>query len=152
MLLNRVLLVLYAIIVIVLLIVQIAGVALFGAFKSSLDSRFKETFKSVLETTYTSCDDTDTRNSFNALFKIFECCGVESAQDMPELDLPPECCVNNTETCTKQSGSILHQGCYTKLERQIANYSTMFIGIGVSILVFQLLCVIFAFCLCASQN
>ena len=79
---NRVLLVLYAIIVFLLLIVQIAAVALFVGFTSSFDDALKTSFKKVLNITYNG-DVDDLKNSFNALFQTYECCGVEKYTDMP---------------------------------------------------------------------
>ncbi|XP_076110266.1 tetraspanin-18B-like isoform X2 [Mytilus galloprovincialis] len=145
---NRVLLVVYAIIVFILLIVQIVGVALFAGFRSKFDDSVKDGFKDILTNRYNKTGNDDLTKSYNALFNLYECCGVDSKADMPEDDLPKECCVA-TNPCDKTSSDV-RPGCYTKLKDQIDQYNSVFIGVGVSVLVFQLICVIFAFCLCAA--
>ena len=143
---NRVLLVLYAIIVFLLLIVQIAAVALLVGFKSSLDDKFKTSFKQVLNVTYYGTNQ-DLKNSFDALFKNYECCGVENYNDMPKEILPDACCPA-TGACTKAKMNAYPVGCFTKIKEQIEKYNNLFLGAGISVMVFQLLCLIFAFCFC----
>ncbi|XP_063439770.1 tetraspanin-9-like isoform X2 [Mytilus trossulus] len=145
---NRVLLVVYAIIVAILLIVQIVGVALFAGFRSKFDDSVKDGFKEILKSKYNTTGNDDLTNSYNALFDVYKCCGVDNSTDMPKNDLPKECC-ETTNPCDKTS-SDLRPGCYTKLKDQIEQYNSVFIGVGVSVLVFQLLCVLFSFCLCVA--
>ena len=146
---NRVLLVLYAIIVFLLLIAQIAAVALFVGFKSSFDDAFKKSFVHALNVTYSGTNK-DLQNSFDALFKIYECCGAENYHDMPKDNLPDDCCPDTitTGTCSKDTSKVYKDGCITKLKDKIEKYNNVFLGAGISVLVFQLLCLIFAFCLC----
>ncbi|XP_052060280.1 23 kDa integral membrane protein-like isoform X2 [Mytilus californianus] len=148
---NRVLLVVYAIIVAILLIAQIVGVAMFAGFRSSFDDTFKTEFKKVLTTRYNQTGNEDLTNSYDALFKLYKCCGVDSANDMPSQSLPSECCTatDPPSSCTNTSSTV-HEGCYTKLKDQIDQYNSVFIGVGVSVLIFQLLCVLFSFCLCVA--
>ena len=148
---NRVLLVLYAVIVFLLLIVQIAAVALFVGFTSSFDDALKTSFKKVLNITYNGDGDNDLKNSFNALFQTYECCGVEKYTDMPNAaNLTVACCPNikNNVTCTEAKAYTT--GCYTKLKEKIEEYKNVFVGVGIAVLVFQLLCIIFSFCLCVA--
>ena len=146
---NRVLLVLYAIIVFLLLIAQIAAVALFVGFKSSFDDALKTSFKKVLNLTYNG-DDDDLKNSFNALFQTYECCGAENYKDMPKNSLPEACCHDTIPggNCTKSTIDVNTVGCITKLKDKIEKYNNVFLGAGISVLVFQLLCLIFAFHFC----
>ncbi|CAC5390915.1 unnamed protein product [Mytilus coruscus] len=145
---NRVLLVVYAIIVAILLIAQIVGVALFAGFRSEFDDSVKKGFKDILQTKYNTTGNDDLSQSYNALFNLYECCGVDSAADMPDNNLPKECCASSNP-CSKSSTDV-RSGCYTKLKDQIDQYNSIFIGVGVSVLVFQLLCVLFSFCLCVA--
>ena len=146
---NRVLLVLYAVIVFLLLIVQIAAVALFVGFTSSFDDALKTSFKKVLNITYNGDDDDDLKKSFNALFQTYECCGVEKYTDMPN-PLPDACCPNTKNNVTCAEAKAYTTGCYTKLKEKIEEYNNVFLGAGITVLVFQLLCIIFSFCLCVA--
>ena len=145
---NRVLLVLYAIIVLLLLIAQIAAVAWFVGLTSSFDGALKTSFKKALNITYNGNNDA-LKNSFSALFHTYECCGVEKYTDMPNAPtLPVACCpvIKNTVACTEEKA--YPTGCSTKLKEKIEEYSNASIGVGIAVLVFQLLCLIFAFCFC----
>ena len=121
---NRVLLVLYAIIVFLLLIAQIA--ALFDGFKSPFDDALKTSFKKVLNLTYNG-DDDDLKNSFNALFQTYECCGAENYKDMPKNSLPEACCHDTIPggNCTKSTIDVNTVGCITKLKDKIEKYNNV---------------------------
>ncbi|VDI05657.1 Hypothetical predicted protein, partial [Mytilus galloprovincialis] len=112
------------------------------------DDSVKDGFKDILTNKYNMTGNDDLTKSYNALFNLYECCGVDSADDMPQSELPKECCATST-ACTKTSNDV-RPGCYTKLKDQIDQYNSVFIGVGVSVLVFQLLCVLFSFCLCVA--
>ena len=148
---NRVLLVLYAVIVFLLLIVQIAAVALFVGFTSSFDDALKTSFRKALNKTYNGNND-DLKKSFNALFQTYECCGAENYKDMPKNSLPDACCPDTipARNCTKSTIDVYPVGCITKLKDKIEKYNNVFLGAGISVLVFQLLCIIFSFCLCVA--
>lgn len=140
---NKVMLVLYAILVMLILIAQLAGVALIAAFKSNVEGAFRTGLEQEFQKDYKN-----NATEFNALFKTFQCCGIDSAKDVTNATgrpLPAECCAS--QPCTLANA---YEGCYTKLESYINRYAAAFIGVGVGILIFQFLCIVFAFCLCCA--
>lgn len=144
----RWMLVVYAILVMILLVAQLVIVIMFAVFRNKVDDQFKNDLKKLLKEKYGS--DQEYTNSFNSMFQSFQCCGIEKPSDIPTLTLPKECCPNPdpiSKTCTISTK--LYPGCYPKIESYISTYNGVFIGVGVAVLIFQLLCIIFAFCLCS---
>lgn len=144
----RWMLVVYAILVMLLLVAQLVIVIMFAVFRNKIDDQFKTQMKDLLSQKYGS--DAEYTNSFNAMFQSFKCCGIEKSSDLPTLTLPKECCPKPdsiTKTCSLSVQ--VYPGCYQKIEGYISIYNGVFIGVGVAVLIFQLLCIIFAFCLCS---
>lgn len=71
-------------------------------------------------------------------------------------EVPRTCCVNvdastytaATAPCTTGVSGYNTLGCYDALKAEIDSYSTPVIGVGITILVIELLAVIFAFVIC----
>lgn len=153
----RWMLVIYAIIVILLMIVQIAGIALFASFKGEINSSFSDEATKLITDNYGKAGDDHEKitKAFNNLFNTFQCCGIYNSTDIvPKSSatfLPSQCCPSTAATpATTCSASLANEGCFTKLDNLFSKYTTIFIAVGVCILVFQLLCVIFSFCLCTA--
>ncbi|XP_033758753.1 tetraspanin-8-like [Pecten maximus] len=152
----RWMLVIYAIVVILLMIVQIAGIALFASFKGEINSSFSKEATKLLTDKYdrASADEDKKKitEGFNQLFKTFQCCGIHNYTDISSstTNLPPECCPTTVTTSTVCPTNDANDGCFTKLDDLFSKYQTIFIAVGVCIIVFQLLCVIFSFCLCTA--
>ncbi|KAJ8316351.1 hypothetical protein KUTeg_006365 [Tegillarca granosa] len=121
----------YAILVLLILIAQLAGIALIAAFKSQVEGTFKTNLEQEFQKEYKQ-----NQTEFRALFKKFECCGINGPQDVLNVTatLPKECCPESAQTCTSVNAN---GGCYTKLESYINRYAAAFIGVGVGILIFQ---------------
>lgn len=146
----RWMLVIYAIVVIILMIVQITGIALFASFKGKIDDSFSSEATKLLKDNYKptpSAAQKKVKDGFNNLFSTFHCCGISNYSDVNNViaNLPTQCCDGTACTASNVNG-----GCFTKLDDLFKKYTTIFIAVGVAVIVFQLLCIIFSFCLCAS--
>ncbi|OWF55784.1 Tetraspanin-6 [Mizuhopecten yessoensis] len=152
----RWMLVIYAIVVILLMIVQIAGIALFASFKGKINSSFSEEATKVLKDNYNAASPTDetkkVKAAFDRMFQTFECCGISNYSDISPggTTLPLVCCQTSATTPPICLPANANEGCFTKLDELFSKYTTIFIAVGVSVIVFQLLCVIFSFCLCTA--
>lgn len=146
----RPLLVVYALVVAILLIIQIVGVALFAKYRGDIETEFQSALNTTFYQYYTN--DTDVQKGFQQLFKEFECCGVNGYMDFTSqgVDVPSQCCGLDSGSCTSSSNNLFKVGCGQKFIDDLGKYNTTFIAIGVCILIFQLLCVLFSFCLCCA--
>ncbi|KAJ8306401.1 hypothetical protein KUTeg_016946 [Tegillarca granosa] len=66
----------YAILVLLILIAQLAGIALIAAFKSQVEGTFKTNLEQEFQKEYKQ-----NQTEFRALFKKFECCGINGPQE-----------------------------------------------------------------------
>ncbi|XP_021349358.1 CD63 antigen-like isoform X1 [Mizuhopecten yessoensis] len=174
----KTLLVLYALIVIVLALVQVIILAFFFLLRTQLDDTIKDEFLSQLQSSYTK-DDLDksdeVSSAFNYMFMQMECCGVNPVTattndfdltpwrsgDGVSLKIPKGCCIGVTEdtysafvntacTDTATSGTYHSDGCYDAIMSSFGSTLDMMGYICLGALLLQILIVIFTFCLCCT--
>ncbi|XP_048777618.2 tetraspanin-9-like [Ostrea edulis] len=178
---NRCMLVTYAILVLILLIIKIVAIALWFTMKGEVEDKVREEMLKSLNGHYTSNmldSDNEISNSWNYMFLTLDCCAVNPvtgvANDFKQTpwcttagtcqqsnaDLPGTCCTGvdaNTyrtapSDCTSAISGYNTMGCYDALKDEINSYSTPIIGVGVTILIIELLAVIFAFVICKQSG
>lgn len=175
---NRCMLVTYAILVLILFIAKIAAIALWFTMQGEVEDKVKNEMLTSLQTHFTddSVDTgSEVSRSWNYMFMTLDCCAInkvtsgtndfdqspwctatgKSCKDS-SAEVPRTCCVDvdaSTYTtaaapCTTGVSGYNTMGCYDALKAEIDSYSTPVIGVGITILVIELLAVIFAFVIC----
>lgn len=135
----------YAVIVGLLVVLELAGVILFFI----IDDEIEEAFKDGLQTTIDKANDAeskfqeDSQKSAEYMMKTFECCHVNNKRlaDLGEAK----------DTCT-QSGEAFHKDCYKAIKDFVKGYSTALIVIGIVVIVVQILMIIFACVVARTQR
>ncbi|KAJ8308211.1 hypothetical protein KUTeg_013085 [Tegillarca granosa] len=144
----RPLLVIYAIIVLLLFILQVAAVAVTLTMRSSVDKVLKTALNDTLVKKYKGDNSTETLSiAFNNMF--FKCCGVDDYMDVKlatnwirnytvngnsyTLETPIHCCKDLGNEFPPQIPNDLT--CATNPTQANSNYKTI-------------ICIIFAFCIC----
>lgn len=175
---NRCMLVTYAILVLILFIAKIAAIALWFTMQGEVEDKVKSEMLTSLQTHFTddSVDTgSEVSKSWNYMFMTLDCCAINKVtsgtNDFDEspwckdtgksckdtlAEVPRTCCVNvdastytaATAPCTTGVSGYNTLGCYDALKAEIDSYSTPVIGVGITILVIELLAVIFAFVIC----
>lgn len=173
----RVFLVIYAIIVFLVLIAEIAGVVLAALMKKDVDSVVKKGMKKSIADYYKGdLSQEPVSLAWNSLLIEFDCCGVDNYMDFMnatnwnktyngqtlDLKTPLSCCIGiegefpdikypaDTTCATNPTDtkSNWKKGCYSAIEDFINKYSNIFIGIGVVVAIFEILCIVFAIIVC----
>ncbi|XP_052805045.1 CD63 antigen-like [Mya arenaria] len=178
---NRCMLVVYAIIVLLLLILQIAAIALFAIMKSKVEDEVQGKLSNSLEKKYKGVSSTEEiSKGWDLIFINFQCCGVKAvvptavsndqefysgeadsfwARKTLSDKVPASCCVAATQenfatytedACTQLTDASKYRtkGCYQAIKDYILKYQAAAIGIGVALLIIELIGIIFAFVLC----
>lgn len=175
---NRCMLVTYAILVLVLFIAKIAAIALWFTMQGEVEDKVKSEMLTSLQTYFTDdsvATGSEVSKSWNYMFMTLDCCAINKVtsgtNDFDEspwckdtgksckdtlAEVPRTCCVNvdastytaATAPCTTGVSGYNTLGCYDALKAEIDSYSTPVIGVGITILVIELLAVIFAFVIC----
>lgn len=81
-------------------------------------------------------------------------CCKSVATDTPAVDSGLFKSVNQTECATHPTdvNSNYMQGCFNALENIVMRYSAIYLGVGISLLVLELICVFFAFYICCRKG
>lgn len=175
---NRCMLVTYAILVLILFIAKIAAIALWFTMQGEVEDKVKSEMLTSLQTYFTDdsvATGSEVSKSWNYMFMTLDCCAINkvtsATNDFDEspwckdtgksckdtlAEVPRTCCVNvdastytaATAPCTTGVSGYNTMGCYDALKAEIDSYSTPVIGVGITILVIELLAVIFAFVIC----
>lgn len=175
---NRCMLVTYAILVLILFIAKIAAIALWFTMQGEVEDKVKSEMLTSLQTYFTDdsvATGSEVSKSWNYMFMTLDCCAINKVtsgtNDFDEspwckdtgksckdtlAEVPRTCCVNvdastytaATAPCTTGVSGYNTMGCYDALKAEIDSYSTPVIGVGITILVIELLAVIFAFVIC----
>lgn len=175
---NRCMLVTYAILVLVLFIAKIAAIALWFTMQGEVEDKVKNEMLTSLQTYFTddSVDTgSEVSKSWNYMFMTLDCCAINKVTSgtndfdkspwctetgkscqATSAEVPRTCCVGRdastyttaTAPCTTGVSGYNTMGCYDALKAEIDSYSTPVIGVGITILVIELLAVIFAFVIC----
>ena len=171
---NRVYLMVYAIIVIIFWLIEVVIVILWIVMKDDLEKEFKTQLVSQLQNNYQYDDmTTDTLSkSFNYLFIQMSCCAVNgvtgttndfdssiwvTSGNSGSQNIPKACCgatvttyasYTNTACTNTVTSGYYATGCYDAAYNAIMMYSSIFIAIGVTVLVTETIAIIAAFCIC----
>lgn len=172
----RWMLVVYAFFIIVIVLAEVICVALFftkqSDVKTLLSGQLKDVFGKYKEPTANGADKDLVSRGLDGLFISLQCCGFSNYTDLgtPKFKQPPvTCCKDFTMDAVDQLPSVSpalakcktgqtsvnsnkDKGCYEALLGFLDNYKAYLIGGGVGVLVIELLCIIFAFLICAEIN
>uniref|UniRef100_H2YU34 Tetraspanin n=1 Tax=Ciona savignyi TaxID=51511 RepID=H2YU34_CIOSA len=86
--------------------------------------------------------NTTNGQAWDTLQTTFKCCGYTNSSDWG-MNVPKSCCASNTPPCSMSSSTLYTKGC----EYAIKQYFWIIGGIGIGIVVFEILAMIFACCL-----
>ncbi|XP_022327374.2 tetraspanin-18-like [Crassostrea virginica] len=169
-------LIVYTILVLILLIMKIAAVALWFKMRGEFNDSVKKVMVESLDKDYVSDrlnSSNSVSNAWNYIFMTFDCCGVNpvnktnndfsmtpwckknctaiprtccSGVDQSNyLNAKPECYVNVTKDYNSK-------GCYQAIQDLIATYGNAFIGISITVIVVEILAVIYAIMICRQDD
>lgn len=172
-------LVTYAVLVMILFVMKISGIALWFTMRSGFEDVVKEGMLKSLKDNYKT-DTIDSSNSvsnaWNYMFMSLQCCGVVDMKTdlgtgtpawitggLPSTtQIPRTCCIGadssnyktNPKLVTCQPGTADYnmKGCYAALKDEITTYGNIFVGVGITILLIELLAVVFAFVICCQTG
>jgi len=145
---SNCMLITYAIILLILFIVQIAlGVYAFLLFKDSDTDIKKDIKKELLDVLGKYKTDEDVRKVIDTWQEEKECCGVNGPEDWDPLEVPKTCCANQ-DVCNRENA--YQKGCfdpfYDFLQTSVKVIGILFVVIaGI-----ELVGAIFAFCVASS--
>ncbi|KAG8197250.1 hypothetical protein JTE90_007502 [Oedothorax gibbosus] len=133
---------LFGILLLVLLICQIAGIAIAFANRRTMESIIKDNMKNTLKH-----QKKDAISSWNYIQGNFYCCGVDGPKDYldDKLDIPKSCCKPGEDDCKEDKA--FKDGCYDHLVSFIFSNMKIFGGVGGIIAAVELVSIIFTFCL-----
>jgi len=172
---SRVLLTTYGIFLIIIFALQLSLILLSTLYKSQADHHSKGFLKTSLSKYYTTGANKDAVTlSWDLIMAHMSCCGVDGYQDFRTAPLfvqksgteglgrqvPESCCILTGDPLLLQpafpsciispttSNSHLSTGCYNKFSTMVSDNLDIVIWVVVVLAAFQLLAIIFAFCLC----
>lgn len=175
----KLLLIVYAVIVMVLLISKLAIVAYVGSQGAEAVDKLEDSLADSLDNYYENSTNPKSK-AFSVIFSTFECCAINGSHDFdgnlafyksplrtkPEMNgkIPITCCHGvDYENLSKsvfanKSQCLLHpdknnaytEGCLTKVKNWIEDSKGVLIGVGVAILLIELLSIILAFYICCT--
>ncbi|XP_033758862.1 tetraspanin-9-like isoform X2 [Pecten maximus] len=161
---NRCMLVVYAIIVAVFWIAQIVIVILWFVMRGKLESEAKAQLLSQLQNNYKHDDLTshELSTAWNYLSIELKCCGVDAVTSAtndydgsvwqagtPTAQIPKACCGATVSDYTTYSNAACTDtvtsgyyatGCYQAVYDKVMTYSNWFIGVGITLLVIEIIC------------
>ncbi|XP_078323440.1 tetraspanin-18B-like [Crassostrea virginica] len=170
-------LVTYAVLVMVLFLMKVVAVALWFTMKSALEDVVKKGMMDSFQKNY-KADDLNNAdvlsNAWNYMFLSLDCCGVVNIKTdlgssnpwvaglLPGVHVPKTCCTGvdatnynsnpNPGPCTSGTSGYNTKGCYEAVTGEITTYGNIFVGVGIAILVIELLAVVFAFVICCQAG
>ncbi|KAH3781320.1 hypothetical protein DPMN_159147 [Dreissena polymorpha] len=139
-------------IVLGVVILVISGLGMFGACCKNrcmlvmIESEAKSLLKKGMNNYAGVSSTSEVSNGWDLIFIGFDCCGVEAVnagtatQDNYKTTTDVACTASFTGAQTK--------GCYDAIKDFILKYQTAAIAIGISLLVIELISIVFAFVLC----
>lgn len=169
------LLIMYAVLVIIIVIVQCVCIGLWVAMKDQVDTTVKSKMNDVLNQYQGYSTTHEVSVGWNLLFIGFDCCGVEAVHATSNNNefagsywvnngaagskkIPPSCCSAATETnyatyteaaCTDTiTSGYRTKGCYEKFNDFIDKYQYWAIGVSATLIVIEIIAVIAAFLIC----
>ncbi|XP_021347312.1 tetraspanin-9-like isoform X2 [Mizuhopecten yessoensis] len=171
----KIALVIYSIIVFLVLAAEVALIVLVILFRTEIKSTMKDAMNQTLYETYDNRADNNVVIGWNTLFYKFECCGVDDYMDIqnaknftqtnPKFKVIPFCCKDidfnypkltpppgdssyNCSMHPSPENSNYRKGCFQTLQDFLELYQNLFLGVGISLVVIQILCLVAACCIC----
>lgn len=168
-------LIIYSIIIFLVLCAEVALVVLVVLFRSEITTNMKNAMNQTLYETYDNKADNPVVIGWNTLFYKFDCCGVNNYMDIdnaknftqtnPSFQVIPFCCKeiefnypkltpppnDPSFNCSKYpttENSNYMRGCFQSLEDFLGVYQNLFLGVGISLIVVEILCFVAACCIC----
>lgn len=166
-------LIVYAVLVIIIVIVQCVAIGLWVTMKDKVDSVAKSKLNEVLNKYQGYTTTHEISVGWNLLFIGFDCCGVDAVSatgnnnefalstwwaSAGSKKIPPSCCsaatdsnyATYTETaCTDTiTSGFRTKGCYDKFNEYIDKYQYWAIGVSATLIAIEIIAVIAAFCIC----
>lgn len=168
---NRCLLVVYAIIVMLIFVVQITAVALWFTMKNKVEDEVKGKLDEAMKKYEGTASTDEVSIGWDLLFIGFDCCGVDAVNSNNQNEfsntewwtsrgsdnIPYSCCKSATEdnyktgtetACTQSFTGVQEKGCYEAFKDYLKKYETAAIAIGIILLIVELIAIVFAFLLC----
>lgn len=134
-------LVLYAILLGLCLAVELAGVILYFIMRNKLETGFKKGMQEVIIDANKAGNGSESLKATHYFFKTFECCHVSSTR----LNATPP--GESTVTCSTSSNAY-QKDCYDAFVERIKAYQGAFVGIGIAVMVSQVILIILAIWIC----
>ncbi|XP_033726994.1 tetraspanin-1-like [Pecten maximus] len=165
----------YAAVVIIIIIIEIAGIAVAAAFQSKVTSELKSGLKKHIMEDYDGTGAMDTFTFFVDQTQVqFDCCGVDSYTEFVNATkwnrgnatIPLSCCIltnkddypenpskatAKNQTCQQSpdsTNSNINKSCYNSIKDFAMNNARNIIIVGVVVLIVEVICFIIAVCLC----
>lgn len=177
---SKCLLTIYAIIVLLILLSQIVVVILWFTMQNQLNSVVKDELTTSLRTNFREDrlnGSNQLSNGWNYIFLSLKCCGVNAVRNGSAGDfantpnwgskgskkIPTSCCIGVTAsnytaptTCTDNvaTGTYYTSGCYDALLNKFdtSRYSNVFLGVGITIIIIEILAMLASICICRGQE
>ncbi|XP_052803618.1 tetraspanin-19-like [Mya arenaria] len=132
-------LVVYAVLICLALALELAGVILFFVLKNDFEKALKIGMQESIQRANEG--DSDYRKGTEYLFESFECCHVsQERHNYTEGNSAQDVC--NTASNTYQVD------CYDAFTDWLKNYQGALVGVGIAVIIIELLCVILSCWLC----
>ncbi|XP_033735474.1 tetraspanin-9-like isoform X2 [Pecten maximus] len=171
----RIALIIYSIIIFLVLCAEVALVVLVVLFRGEITTNLKGAMNQTLYETYDNKAENPVVIGWNTLFYKFDCCGVNDYMDIenaknftqtnPNFKVIPFCCKEiefnyprltappgdpsyNCSIYPTPENSNYQRGCFQSLQDFLSLYQNLFLGVGISLIVIQILCLVAACCIC----
>ncbi|XP_066995555.1 CD151 antigen isoform X2 [Anabrus simplex] len=137
---------LYALIVFIIFVIMLVGGILGYVFREKVNDKIDEKMESSMKLYGQKDYVTD---SWDWVQKEFECCGVNSHKDWPDMQKTfPDSCCSDGKQCSSNIGDRLYkEGCLKKTKEFIVDNATIIGGCGIGMACLTCLALIFSCCL-----
>eukprot|EP00117_Sycon_ciliatum_P038451 scpid75846/ scgid28571/ 23 kDa integral membrane protein; Sj23 len=138
----------FAALMIILITLEITAAVLGFVYRSKLDDELQTGIEDGIKKAYSGSDpDTNTKKALDQLQEKLHCCGGTGTSDyrgqIPPILVPKSCCVDQS-VCVDILGPFYTEGCTDKLHDLYKKYSNVFIGVGITFAILQILAVIYS--------
>ncbi|XP_065189301.1 tetraspanin-3-like [Sycon ciliatum] len=142
----------FAALMLILIALEIAAVVLGFLYRGKLEDELQTGIEDGIRKAYGgSTNDTNTKKALDELQDVFNCCGGNGTYDYTSqnLEIPQSCCID--QSSCNGTAAYNQEGCTDKLQDLYKSYTNVFIGIGVSFAVLEILAVIYS-CYAANSD
>lgn len=157
---NRVMLVIYFILVLLIFILEIAAGALAYSKRETMEEELSKKLKTIVDTNYGNKNPTEVETGFEKALDWFQkevkCCGADGYDEWKlkkegefvtewakatnsSAIAPKSCCKNNVAGCNNKVAGIYQKGCIDAGKQFVKDHMWQVGGVGIGIAVIQLL-------------